>query len=112
MYPLRSGVITTLVLLTSGLVAWAQPGDDPETRRGYLGVLVGPAEESGNGILVREVTPGGPAAKSGLRKGDRVVKLEDEEVRDVEKFLRAVAAKKPGDKLKLGVLRDGKEENL
>lgn len=113
MNTLRSGLIAMQLLLTATLMAWAQPGIDPEAPpRSYLGISVAPVEEGGAGILVGEVTPDGPAAKSGLKKGDRVVKLGDEEVRDVEKFLRAIAARKPGDKLKLGVLRDGKEQSL
>jgi S1-C subfamily serine protease len=104
--------MAVLVLLTVGLVAQAQPGGAPEAPRGYLGILVGPAEEGGTGVMVREVTAGSPAAKAGLKSGDRVVKLGDEDVTDVERFLRAVAAKKPGDKLTLGVLRDGKEQKL
>src|SRR5262249_18568492 len=79
---------------------------------GYLGVIVGPAEEGGNGILVLDVTPDSPAAQSGLKKGDKIVKLDDKEVPNVEQFLRAVAGKKPGDKINLGILRDGKEQNL
>jgi S1-C subfamily serine protease len=104
--------IAVLVLLTVGLVSQAQPGGGPETPRGYLGILVGPAEEGSAGVLVREVTADSPAAKAGLKSGDRVVKLGDEDVADVEKFLRSVAAKKPGDRLVFGVLRDGKEQRL
>jgi len=102
--------VVLLLLLAGGVLSWAQPGPGAETSRGYLGVLVGPGEEGG--IVVRDVEPGSPGAKSGLKKGDRVVKLEDEEVRDIEKFLRTVATRKPGDKLRLGVLRNGKEQSL
>jgi S1-C subfamily serine protease len=110
MYAIR--MIALLTILTAGSVVQAQPGDDPATPRGFLGVLVGPAEGGEKGILLREVTPDGPAAKSGLKKGDRVVKLDDQEVRDPGMFLRAVAAKKPGDKLRLEFLREGKEQSL
>jgi len=112
MVQLRSGVIALLVLLAAGVLAWAQPGPGAAAPRAYLGVLVGPAEEGGTGLVVREVTAGSPAARAGLKAGDRVVKLDEEEVRDAEKFLKGVAARKPGDKLKLGVLRDGKEQSL
>jgi serine protease Do len=101
-----------LFLLTSSLPVGAQPPGDQQTPRGFLGVLVSLAEEGQNGVLVREVTPDSPAAKAGLKAGDRVIKIGDEEVRDVEKFMRTVAAKKPGDQLLLGILRDGKERNL
>lgn len=108
----RTRSIAMLLLLTFGLAAWAQPGSAPESPRAYLGILMGPAEEGSAGIVVREVTPDGPAAKAGLKSGDRVVKLGDEDVTNVEKFLTAVAARKPGDKLALGILRDGKAQQL
>jgi S1-C subfamily serine protease len=105
-------VLALLVLLTADLSSRAQSDSETATRRGYLGILVGPGAEGGEGLFVREVTPDSPAARAGLKTGDRVVKLGDEEIRDVEKFLRTLAAKKPGDRVTLGVLRDGKEQQL
>jgi serine protease Do len=105
-------LVTPFTLLTVGIMADAQPKEVPQPPRGHLGVVIAPSEEGGLGIVVREVAPDSPAAKAGLKKGDRITKLANEEVRDVEKFLQAVAAKKPGDQLELGVLRDGKEENV
>ena len=112
MRAVRFEAIALFIISTVAFLAWAQPGDQPEAQRGYLGLLVGPAQEGETGIVVREVTPDGPAAKAGLKKGDRVVKLGSEDVRDFEKFLRVIAAKRPGDKFTLGVLRDGKEQSL
>ncbi len=62
--------------------------------------------------MVRDVMPDTPAAKAGLKRGDRVVKMANEEVRNTEKFLQSIAAKKPGDKIALDIMRDGKEEKL
>ena len=103
--------LVVLVLLTVGLAVQAQPGSGAEAPRGYLGILVSPAE-GGTGVVVQEVTADSPAAKAGLKNGDRIVKLGDEEVTDIDQFVRAVAAKKPGDKLVLSVRRDGKEQQL
>ncbi|MCS6851524.1 MAG: PDZ domain-containing protein [Gemmataceae bacterium] len=96
-----------LMLTASASVAWAA-----ETSRGYLGVLVAPAPEGKSGIEVKEVTPGGPADKAGLKVGDRIVKVGDQEVTDVDRFLRAVAARKPGDQLQLTIARGGAEQTL
>lgn len=115
MYPLnpfRSGVTAVLLLLTVSLVVGAQAESEAKPPRSYLGVLVGPAEEGSKGIRLQEVTPEGPAAKAGLKKGDQIVKFGNEVIQDVEMFLRTVAAKKPGDRLTLGVIRDGKEHSL
>jgi S1-C subfamily serine protease len=77
----------------------------------FLGVAIIPVDNSG-GIAVREVTPESPAAKAGLKTGDRVIKIGDQEVKGVEQFLETVAAKKPGDQLTLQIRRAGKEQDL
>lgn len=109
---LRSGVVAMLVLLIACVVVAAQPGTAPEPPRAHLGVLLGPADEGASGIVVQEVTPDSPAAKAGLKKGDRIVKLDDQEIQNAETFFGAVKPKKPGDKVKLGFVRDGKEQTL
>src|SRR5262249_55506936 len=110
--PPRSGAIVILLSLAPGLAARAQPAAAPVAPSGYLGARVSPAAGGGGGILVREVTPGGPAARAGLKAGDRIVRLGDEQVRDVEAFLRAVATGRPGDRVGLAILRDGREQGL
>jgi serine protease Do len=101
-----------LVLLMSFTLGVAPGKGDERASRPYLGILVDPAEDGQRGILVREVTPSSPAAKAGLRSGDRIVKFDDRDVTDVRKFLQTVAARKPGEKLNLRVLRDGREQDL
>jgi serine protease Do len=96
----------------SSHLGWAQSEGEKKASRPYLGVLVTPAEGTGRGILVREVTPTSPAAKAGLKPGDRVVKMDDQDVTDVEKFLQAIAGHKPGEKLNLRVIRDGREQDV
>ena len=85
-----------------------QPGHAPP----FLGVAVGPVEDEKGGVLIREVTPDSPAATAGLKAGDRVEKVGDRAVKDVDAFMNAVAAHKPGDKVALTVERDGKPQNL
>jgi serine protease Do len=79
----------------------------PEDAQGYLGVMVAPDAE--RGTLVREVVPDGPAAGAGLKAGDRVLKVGDQDVKDADEFLKIVAGRKPGEKLALTVDRGGKE---
>jgi len=97
-------LVALATLFMSCSSGWALPP--------YLGVRVSPAEDNERGIVVREVTPASPAAKAGLKSGDRVVKMDDQDVTDVEKFLQAVSARKPGDKLNLRIVRDGREQDV
>jgi S1-C subfamily serine protease len=107
----RFVVTAALALAVTGLRAWGQGGEE-KAARPYLGVEVGAGGEGERGAVVRDVTPGSPAAKAGLRAGDRVVRVGDQDVAGVEQFLRAVAAHKPGAKVNLRVARDGREQDL
>jgi S1-C subfamily serine protease len=97
-----------LVLLLASSAGWAQQAK----ARPYLGISVLPAESEKAGVTVQQVTPESPAAKAGLKEGDRIVQVDTKDVRGVEKFLKGIAAKKPGEKVTLQVWRDGKERNI
>jgi hypothetical protein len=71
--------------------------------RPYLGVGL-----EGEGTGVSAIAAGGPAARAGLRPGDRLLKVGAERVESLGDLRRVVAAHKPGDRLALEVQRDGK----
>lgn len=98
----------SLTVVAAGLTGLAAEDMPP----GYLGVTVGPGGDGQKGVVVKEVAPDGPAAKAGLKPGDRVVKAGDQEVRDADAFQKAVAARKAGEKLALAVVRDGKDQTV
>ena len=52
-----------------------------------LGLVVAPAEEGG--VRVDEVDPGSAAAAAGVRPGDRVLSLNQQEVKDLASFNKA-----------------------
>ncbi|MCX4983271.1 S1C family serine protease [Streptomyces sp. NBC_00572] len=55
------------------------------------------------------VTPGGPAAKAGLRPGDVITKVDGQRVHNGEELIVKIRAHRPGDKLALTLTRNGKE---
>ncbi|MGW4727410.1 S1C family serine protease [Streptomyces sp. NPDC004291] len=55
------------------------------------------------------VTPGGPAAKAGLRPGDVITKVDGQRVHNGEELIVKIRAHRPGDRLELTLSRDGKE---
>jgi hypothetical protein len=61
------------------------------------------------GVIVTDVTEGKAADEAGLKKNDIVQRFDDTEVKNCEDLKRALAAKKPGETVTLGVLR-GKEQ--
>jgi S1-C subfamily serine protease len=79
------------------------------------------------GGLLAEVVPGGPAEKAGLRGGtgtlkfqageyttggDVILQVEGHDVIEPDDLARFIAARKPGEKVTLTVLHDGKKEDV
>jgi len=82
--------------------------------RALIGVQLD--DSSGHaGARVREVSPGGPAQRAGVRSGDLIVAVNGTDVRGRESAGRVVELLndvKPGSKVDLKVLRDGKTRDL
>lgn len=90
-------------------------------RRGMLGVSVqnvtsDVAKSLGldkvAGALISAVTPGSPADKAGVKRGDVVTELDGVAVTDSNNLRNHVARTQPGSTVKLKVLRDGQEHIL
>ncbi len=60
----------------------------------------------GTGLSVEMVAPGSPAEKAGLKKDDVIAKLNDQVMVNQEQLAALVQATKPGQKVKLQLLRD------
>ncbi len=92
-----------------------------ETRRGWLGVRIqtitdelaeGLGLKSPEGALVTEVTPGGPAAKAGIRPRDVIIEFNGRLVRKMRELPRLVAETPVGEEVPVKVIRDGREVAL
>jgi serine protease Do len=95
---------------------WARQLEEfGEVRRGYLGVqfrdLAGFAEHLGTGdakgAVVVEVQPNTPA-EGNLKVNDAIISVNDEKLSSGMDLLNRIATLKPGEKVELGVIRDGK----
>jgi serine protease Do len=60
------------------------------------------------GVLITEVTAGGPAARAGLRSGDVVTAFDGEPVSEAWRLRWLTSIAQPGRSVKLAVLREGK----
>ncbi|MEZ4805077.1 MAG: Do family serine endopeptidase [Bacteroidia bacterium] len=65
-----------------------------------------------NGVLVQDVTEGGSADKAGLKKGDVITKVNGVEVNSVSNLQELIGKYRPGDKVSLNIMRDGKAKEL
>jgi serine protease Do len=89
--------------------------------RGWLGVELGDAfdaelaQELGappRGALVASVFPGTPGQKAGLQASDVIVAIDGRPVSDRSDFVRAIGARRPGDRIVLEIYRDGKRKEV
>ncbi len=60
------------------------------------------------GVLLKSVYPGGPAAQAGLKTGDVVLSVDGAEVDDMQSLNYRIATRKPGDVVRLKVSSDGR----
>jgi S1-C subfamily serine protease len=87
----------------------------------YLGIEPAPVTQDvaaqlgldqATGVLVMEVGGGTPAARAGLRPGDVIVRLDGKPVDTVEDLFAELRRHRPGDRVTLTVVRDGREQQL
>lgn len=75
----------------------------------WFGSIPDMAASASKGVRVTGVSPGSPAEKAGLRAGDVIIEFGGMPVGDLYQFTDALAAKKPGDTVKVVVQRDGED---
>jgi len=64
------------------------------------------------GIYIDSVAKNSPAEKAGLKQGDVLIKLGDYDVASMSEFRYTLYKYKPGDKVKVEIIRDGKTKTL
>lgn len=73
---------------------------DPQTAQMYnLG--------TDHGVVVRQVEPSSPAARAGIQPSDIITTVNSDRIVSWNDFVRDVVTKKIGDKVTLGVVRNG-----
>lgn len=65
-----------------------------------------------NGALVLEVDEEGPAGRAGLKAGDVIVRVEDENIEEPSDVTDALSDMEEGDEAKLTVIRKGVKQTL
>lgn len=74
------------------------------------------AEEKGfeslRGVYILNVAEGSAADNAGLQEGDIIIKIDDNNVYTVAELQEDIARNRPGDKVKITFIRNGKEEEV
>ena len=58
------------------------------------------------------VESNGPAQKAGIKEGDIITKIGDSEVKASQSVSSLVSQYQPGERVRVSVLRDGKEQTM
>lgn len=80
-----------------------------DENRAMLGVVT---DYNDKGAKITSVSKESGAEKAGLKKGDVITKIDDQKIDDTETVSKAIRKHKPGDKIAVTVLRDGKEQKI
>jgi serine protease Do len=75
----------------------------------FLGVLTAKTDE---GAVINNVLDNTSAKKAGLEKGDIITKVNDKEINSPADLRNAIRDFKPGDKIDIYFLRDGKKKSI
>jgi len=92
-------------------------GPEHKVVRGSIGIQFQPAISSAvqrmygfqNGVMVSTVTPNAGAAKAGLQPNDIIVSIDGRSIKDGDDLVADISARKVGSTVKLGYMRDGKQ---
>lgn len=92
-----------------------------EVKRGILGVNIQDVTsdmaaamglDEVRGAVVSNVVEDSAAEKAGIKEGDVIDSVEGDPVRDASDLRNKIGLRRVGDKIRIGVIRDGKKRNL
>lgn len=114
-----SGMVMPLILGIILMIAGSQVGIADQEDPAFLGVTILSIDHmdkkelgTSHGVRVAGVSKGSPAEKAGIREQDVILRLDDLEILTPEDLISSVKARKPGDRVTVTILRDGKEKQL
>ncbi len=92
-----------------------------DEKAGFLGVQIQDLSEQlsdyfnvkdGNGVLVSEVVKDSPAEKAGLKAGDIITKVDDNDIENAGDLTLTIRGYEPETKVLVSVIRNGKKKKL
>ena len=93
-------------------------GPEHRVARGSIGIQFDSVENpaitrvygAGSGVTVASVVAGSPADQAGLKVGDTITTVDGKKVTKGTELVSEIASRKPGMKVTLGFLRNGKQQ--
>jgi len=103
------------ILANSPRLAFREAGSKQAARYGRnmkvtLGIVPDMVSNDNNGLRVDGVRKGGPAERSGIVKGDRVIAIEGQPVSNIYDYMARLGKLKPGQVATVEIIRDEKKQ--
>jgi serine protease Do len=94
-------------------------GPDHRVARGSIGIMFDAVENpaitrvygNGSGVTISSVVAGSPADSAGLKVGDTITTVDGKKVTKGSELVADIASRKPGSKVELGFVRNGKQQD-
>ena len=64
------------------------------------------------GVIISQILPGSPAAQAGLKLNDVITKINDQQIDGTHPISSVLLHTRPGDRVKLTIIRDGKQQTV
>jgi S1-C subfamily serine protease len=89
-------------------------GGDVRRRGASLGTIPSYTDDPNaqKGMVIADVTPDGPAAKAGLKAGDRIIQIGTAEIASVADLMLVLGQSKPGQETTVTFVRDNKVQQV
>jgi len=93
-------------------------GPEHRVQRGSIGIQFNAQENPAiarvygvqSGITIADVVAGSPADRAGMKIGDTIISVDGKPVKNGDELVADIASRKPGAKVNLGFMRDGKKQ--
>jgi serine protease Do len=94
-------------------------GPEHRVARGSIGIMFDAVENpaitrvygNGSGVTISSVVAGSPADQAGLKVGDTITTVDGRKVTKGSELVADIASRKPGSKVALGFVRNGKQQD-
>jgi len=94
-------------------------GPEHKVSRGSIGIMFDAVENpaiarvygGGSGVPISSVVAGSPADQAGLKVGDTITSVDGKKVSKGSELVSDIASRKPGSKVNLGFIRNGKAQD-
>lgn len=93
-------------------------GPEHRVQRGSIGIQFNAQENPAiarvygvqSGITIADVVAGSPADRGGMKVGDTIISVDGKQVKNGDELVEDIASRKPGSKVALGYVRNGKKD--